>query len=65
MSMSEGLSISFYTLIKLCYTKALSDRGSSLAPDQIPLLWRHESWGHSRLSATTFHRVGEGTETSY
>ena len=29
-----------YTLIKLYYTKALSDQASSLAPDQIPLLWR-------------------------
>ena len=29
-----------YTLIKLYYTKALSDSASSLAPDWIRLLWR-------------------------
>ena len=29
-----------YTLIKLYYTKALSDQASSLAPDWILLLWR-------------------------
>ena len=30
----------FYTLIKLYYTKALSDQASSLAPGWIHLLWR-------------------------
>ena len=30
----------FYTLIKLYYTKALSGKASSLAPDRIPLLQR-------------------------
>ena len=30
----------FYTLIKLCYTKAPSDQASSLAIDRIPLLWK-------------------------
>ena len=30
----------FYTLIKLYYTKALSNQALSLAPDWIPLLWR-------------------------
>ena len=30
----------FYTLIKLYYTKALSDQAPSLAPDWILLLWR-------------------------
>ena len=40
MSMSEAFSISFYTLIKLYYTKALSDQDSSLATDRIPVLWR-------------------------
>ena len=33
MSVSDAFSTSFYTLIKLCYTKALSDQASSLAPD--------------------------------
>ena len=40
MSMSEAFSVSFYTLIKLCCTKALSDQASSLVPDQIHLIWR-------------------------
>ena len=40
MSMSEVFSI-FYTLIKLYYTKALSNQASSLAPDWILLRrWR-------------------------
>ena len=30
----------FYTLIKLSYTKVLSNQASSLAPDWISLLWR-------------------------
>ena len=30
----------FYNLIKLYYTKALSDQASSLALDRIPLFWR-------------------------
>ena len=45
-----------YTLIKLYYTKALSDQASSLGPDWILLLWRPRipvSLGHS---ATTFWR---------
>ena len=33
-----------YTLIKLYYTKALSDQASSLAPDWILLLGGQESW---------------------
>ena len=41
-----------YTLIKLYYTKALSDQASSLAPDWILLLPGQESW--RRDSTTTF-----------
>ena len=33
MSMSEAFPIPFLTLIKLYYTKVLSDQASSLAPD--------------------------------
>ena len=40
----------FYTLIKLYYTKALSDKTSSLVPDWIPLLWTQESRSLSQLS---------------
>ena len=43
-----------YTLIKLCYTKALSDQAWSLAPDWILLLWRPRILASFR-SATTFH----------
>ena len=43
-----------YTLIKLYYTKALSDPASSLAPDWIRLLWRPRIL-ESYCSATTFH----------
>ena len=39
MSMSSFLYL-LYTLIKLYYTKALSDQASSLALDWILLLWR-------------------------
>ena len=42
-----------YTLIKLYYTKALSNPASSLAPDWIPLLWRPRIPA-SYCSATTF-----------
>ena len=42
-----------YTLIKLYYTKALSDPASSLAPDWIRLLWRPRIQA-SYHSATTF-----------
>ena len=40
MSMSEAFSISFYTLIKLCYAKAPSNQASSLVPNWVPLLWK-------------------------
>ena len=43
-----------YTLIKLYYTKALSDPALSLAPDCIRLLWRPRIPA-SYCSATTFH----------
>ena len=46
-----------YTLIKLHYTKALSDPASSLAPDWIRLLWRPRILA-SYLLATTFHLGG-------
>ena len=46
-----------YTLIKLYYTKALSDQASSLAPDGILLLWRPRILA-SFCSATTFHLGG-------
>ena len=52
MSMSEAFSI-FYTLIKLHYTKALSDQALSLAPDWILLLQRPRI-PVSRGSATIF-----------
>ena len=45
-----------YTLIKLYYTKALSDQASSLAPDWILLLRGQES--RCRNSTTTFHLGG-------
>ena len=44
-----------YTLIKLYYTKALSDQASSLAPDWI-LLWGPRILESLHGSATTFHR---------
>ena len=44
-----------YTLIKLYYTKALSDQALSLAPDWILLLQRPRIPGSFRGSATTFH----------
>ena len=43
-----------YTLIKLYYTKALSDQASSLAPDWILLLQRPRIPASFRGSATTF-----------
>jgi len=43
-----------YTLIKLYYTKALSDQASSLAPDWILLLWKPRILVSFRGSATTF-----------
>ena len=43
-----------YTLIKLYYTKALSDQALSLAPDWILLLWRLRIPASFRCSATTF-----------
>ena len=46
-----------YTLIKLNYTKALSDQASSLAPDWI-LLWRPQIPASLHGSATTFHLGG-------
>ena len=45
-----------YTLIKLYYTKALSDQASSLAPDWILLLQRPRILASFRGSATTFHK---------
>ena len=47
-----------YTLIKLYYTKALSDQASSQAPDWIPLLWRPKIWASLHGSVTTFHLGG-------
>ena len=44
-----------YILIKLYYTKALSDQASSLAPDWILLLWRPRVPVSLHHSATTFH----------
>ena len=44
----------FFTLIKLCYTKALSDQAWSLAPDWILLLQRPRILVSFRGSATTF-----------
>ena len=47
-----------YTLIKLYYTKALSDKASSLALDWILLLWRPRIPASLRGSTTTFHLGG-------
>ena len=47
-----------YTLIKLYYTKTLSDQASSLAPDWILLLQRPRIPASLRGSATTFHLGG-------
>ena len=44
-----------YTLIKLYFTKALSDQASSLAPDWILLLWGPRIPVSSCDSTTTFH----------
>ena len=46
-----------YTLIKLYYTKALSDQASSLAPDWILLLQGPRIPVYSRDSTTTFHSL--------
>ena len=46
-----------YTLIKLYYTKALSDQASSLAPDWILLLWGPRIPVYSRDSTTTFQNL--------
>ena len=46
----------FYTLIKLYYTKALSDQASSLAPNWILLSWRPSIPVSFRGSATTFQK---------
>ena len=43
-----------YTLVKLYYTRALSDQALSLVPDWI-LLWRPRIPASLRDSATTFH----------
>ena len=42
MSISEASSVPFYTLIKLCYTKALSDQAWSLVPKLNRLLLRSQ-----------------------
>ena len=47
-----------YTLIKLYYTKALSDQVLSLAPDWILLLQRPRILASLHGSATTFHLGG-------
>ena len=47
-----------YTLIKLYYTKALSDQALSLAPDWILLLWGPRIPASLRDSTTTFHPGG-------
>ena len=47
-----------YTLIKLYYTKAVSDQASSLAPDWILLLQRPRIPVSLSDSATTFHLGG-------
>ena len=46
-----------YTLIKLYYTKALSDQASSLAPDWILLLRGPRIPVSLRDSTTTFHTI--------
>ena len=48
-----------YTLIKLYYTKALSDQASSLAADWILLLWGPRILVSSRDSTTTFQEHKE------
>ena len=50
-----------YTLIKLYYTKALSDQASSLAPDWILLLQGPRIPVSSCDSTTTFHLGGSST----
>ena len=50
-----------YTLIKLYYTKALSNQASSLAPDWILLLWGPRILVSLCDSTTTFHLGGSST----
>ena len=51
-----------YTLVKLNYTKALSNQASSLAPDWIPLLQRPRIPASFPGSATTFQAdLGESS----
>ena len=47
-----------YTLMKLYYTKSLSDQASSQAPGWILLLWRSRILASLHGSATTFHLGG-------
>ena len=47
-----------YTLIKLYYTKSLSDQASSQAPGWILLLWRSRILASLHGSATAFHLGG-------
>ena len=54
-----------YTLIKLYYTKALSDPASSLAPDWILLLRRPRTPGSLCDSATTFHYKASVNTTAW
>ena len=60
--LSDVCVISFlyllYTLIKLYYTKVLSNQASSLALDWILLLWRPRILASLRDSATTCHLGG-------
>ena len=53
-----------YTLIKLYYTKALSDQASSLAPDWI-LLRGPRIPVYSRDSTTTFHHQDSGVKHDF
>ena len=53
-----------YTLIKLYYTKALSDQASSLAPDWILLLWGPRIPVSSRESTTTFTSMEKKLSTA-
>ena len=72
LSPSDAYDRSFlyllYTLIKVCYTKALSDQASSLAPDWILLLWgpripaswfnNLSSWGSSGILQDKVRMLG-------
>ena len=61
--MSEAFSISFYTLIKIYYTKSLSDlsQALSLAPDWIILLRRPRIPASLHDSTTTFQYFRQET----